>query len=105
MFFFCLQLPDILKQITNLQKQSEIPCFSPENVVFITNKWDLVKAQIHIGDSDSSDSDDEEESKIWEQLKIDITQEWPFVRKENIFKMVLKEVIILFIVFTVCNGM
>lgn len=86
------RLPDILKQITNLQKQSEIPCFSPENVVFITNKWDLVKAQIHIGDSDSSDSDDEEESKIWEQLKIDITQEWPFVRKENIFKMVLKEV-------------
>lgn len=69
-----------------------MPCFSPENAVFITNKWDLVKKQIDSSDKDSSESDDEDENQIWEKLKKDITQEWPFVKMENIFKMNLKDV-------------
>lgn len=86
------RLPEILQRITNLRKQSEMPCFSPENAVFITNKWDLVKKQIDSSDKDSSESDDEDENQIWEKLKKDITQEWPFVKMENIFKMNLKDV-------------
>lgn len=79
-----------------------MPCFSPENAVFITNKWDLVKKQIDSSDKDSSESDDEDENQIWEKLKKDITQEWPFVKMENIFKMNLKDVSMLdvTIVFT-----
>lgn len=74
----------------------EMPCFSPENVVFITNKWDLVRKQIDNSEEDSSESDNEEEIGIWKQLKMDIKQEWPYVGEENIFKMILKDVIIFF---------
>lgn len=74
-----------------------MPCFNPKNVVFITNKWDLVKKQIESSDEDSSESDNEEEITIWEKLKMDIKQEWPLVTKENIFKMILKDVIIFFL--------
>lgn len=69
-----------------------MPCYSPENAVFITNKWDLVKKQIDSSDKDSSESDDEDENQIWEKLKKALTQEWPFVKMENIFKMNLKDV-------------
>lgn len=73
-----------------------MPSFNPKNVVFITNKWDLVRKQIDSSDEDSSDSDNEEETEIWEKLKMDIKHKWPYVAKENIFKMILKDVIILF---------
>lgn len=86
------RLPKILQTIKDLQKESEMPCFSPENVVFIANKWDLVVKQIEKTDEDSSDSDDENESEIWEQLKSDIKQEWPLVTEEHILKMTLKDV-------------
>lgn len=84
-----------------------MPCFCLENVVFITNKWDLVVKQIENDDDDMSDSDDDEdENEIWEQLKFDIKQEWPFVREENILKMTLKNVMyfILFFIFHKRHG-
>lgn len=90
-----------MQTIKDLQKESEMPCFSPENVVFIANKWDLVVKQIEKTDEDSSDSDDEDESEIWEQIKSDIKQEWPLVTEEHILKMTLKDVtyFILLIIF------
>lgn len=90
------QLPEILQTIEKLENQTDMPCFNPENVVFVTNKWDLVKQQIDSSDEDNSGSDEEKEPEIWEKLKMDIKQNWPSVREENIFKMVLKEVSIYF---------
>lgn len=76
-----------------------MPCFSPENVVFITNKWDLVVKQIEKTDEDSCDSDDEKEDEIWEKLKSDINQEWPFVTETHILKMILKDVMYFIFLF------
>lgn len=95
---FLFQLPQLLQTVTDLQKQSEMPCFNPENVVFITNKWDLVQKQIESSDEDDSENKREEEIGIWENLKKVIKQMWPLVREENIFKMNLKDVII-YIIF------
>lgn len=79
-----------------------MPCFNPENVVFVTNKWDLVNKQIDSSDEDSSENEGEEEIGIWENLKKDIKQKWPLVREEHIFKMILKDVIIYFILIKIC---
>lgn len=76
-----------------------MPCFSPENVVFITNKWDLVVKQIEKTDEDSCDSDDEKEDEIWEKLKSDINQEWPLVTETHILKMILKDVMYFIFLF------
>lgn len=87
------RLPEILQKITDLQKQTEMPCFDPKNVVFITNKWDLVKQQIDSSDEDDEDdSDKEEESEIFKEIKMDIKKKWPLVRERNIFQMILKDV-------------
>lgn len=72
-----------------------MPCFNPENVVFITNKWDLVKKQLDSSDEDKSD--EEEESGILNKIKMDIKKKWPLVRERNIIQMILKDVIIYFI--------
>lgn len=63
-----------------------MPCFDCENVIFITNKWDT----IYEVDSDSSEED--EETKTWNDLISEIKEKWPSVKEENIFKMNLKDV-------------
>lgn len=68
---------------------NEMPCFNPENVIFITNKWD----SLNTNNTDEDSSDDDEESKVWENIKSNVKQRWPSVREENIFKMNLKDVI------------
>lgn len=64
-------------------------CFNLENVIFIINKWDL----LNINNIDEDSSDDDEEIKVWENIKLNVKQRWLFVREENIFKMNLKDVI------------
>lgn len=66
-----------------------MPCFNPENVIFITNKWD----SLNTNNTDEDSSDDDEESKVWENIKSNVKERWPSVREENIFKMNLKDVI------------
>lgn len=66
-----------------------MPCFKPENVIFITNKWDLIDKS----NTDEDSSDEDEKHIIWEDIKSNIKQKWPFVREEHIFKMNLKDVI------------
>lgn len=65
---------------------NEMPCFDCENVIFITNKWDTINKV----DSDSSEED--EETKTWNDLISEIKEKWPSVKEENIFKMNLKDV-------------
>lgn len=83
-----MQLAEILRSIVLLQMENEMPCFDCENVIFITNKWDT----INVVDSDSSEED--EETKTWNDLIQEIKENWPFVKEENIFKMNLKYVCI-----------
>lgn len=69
-FHLNMQLPEILKSILLLQLDNEMPCFSPEDVIFITNKWDSLN-----NDEDSSDED--EENKVWENTKSTIKKNGP----------------------------
>lgn len=86
-FHLNMQLPEILKSILLLQLDNEMPCFSPEDVIFITNKWDSLHT-----DADSSDED--EENKVLENTKSNIKNRWPSVKEDHIFKLNLKDVIV-----------
>lgn len=68
---------------------NEMPCFNPEDVIFLTNKWD----SLNTNNTDEDSSDDDEETKVWENIKSNVKQRWPSVRVENIFKMNLRDVI------------
>lgn len=71
-----------------------MPCFDPEDVIFITNKWDT----IHVDDSESSDENDK--TRTWKDLKKDIKDQWPKVKEDNIFRMNLTQVRIFSLVQT-----
>ena len=73
-----------------------MPCFDPEDVIFITNKWDAIN-------QDDSDSEDEE-ARTWEKNLFDIKSSWPQVTEKNIFKMSLKEVRICFFMTLYATG-
>lgn len=77
------RLPEILEELIKLVLNSEMPCFHPESVIFLTNKWDLVELQAE---------DEEEVPQVWERLKSDLQRRWPSVREEHIFRLNLKEV-------------
>lgn len=74
-----------------------MPCFNPENVIFITNKWDT------IANDEEDSSDEDKETKTWNTLKDNIKRRWPSLKEEFIFRMNLREVIInqvkLFVVY------
>lgn len=86
-----------MKSILLRRLDNSMPCFNPENVIFITNKWDTVAND----EEDSSDKD--KETKTWDILKDNIKRRWPSVKEEFIFRMNLREVIInqvkLFVVY------
>lgn len=67
-----------------------MPCFDPQDVIFITNKWDQIERNAEGSDENSSDEDDV--TKTWETLKANIKHNWPSVKEENIYKMNLRNV-------------
>lgn len=77
------QLPEILNSILLLHMNNDMPCFDPEDVIFLTNKWDTIKGEV---------SDEEERNKTWEILQNDIKRNWKPVKDEQIFRMSLTEV-------------
>lgn len=70
-----------------------MPCFNPEDVIFITNKWDSLK----INDNGEDSSDDDEETTVWEKIKSTLKEKWPSLKEENIFRMNLKDVNLAFL--------
>lgn len=72
------QLPVLLESIKKLRNENEMPCFDPENVIFITNKWDSIRSQLDV---------EKEKEKVWENIKKDIKLKWEFVKEEHIFRM------------------
>ncbi|XP_062595929.1 uncharacterized protein in xynA 3'region-like, partial [Saccostrea cucullata] len=79
------KLAGILRSLINLQIEDEMPCFDPKEVIFITNKWDTIARD---GSHDKESSDKNQDEKIWNELKNAIKTIWPFVKDENIFKMI-----------------
>lgn len=53
-----------------MQLDNEMPCFDPQDVIFVTNKWDQIEQNAEGSDENSSDEDDV--TKTWEALKADI---------------------------------
>ena len=72
-----------------------MPCFDPKNVLFITNKWDLLNKESKKSTNDSSD--EEEESMTWKNILSEIKEQWPSVQEDHIFKMNLHDVSISFL--------
>lgn len=72
------QLPEILKSIVLLQMDNEMPCFDPQDVIFITNKWDSIRSQLDV---------EKEKEKVWGKIKQKIKAKWDFVKEEHIFRM------------------
>lgn len=96
-----------------------MPCFDPEDVIFLSNKWDSFRSSKDIVVKDDkreedgkeetedeevedeeeeveeSEDDDEEEKEeyVWNEFKSDIKEEWKTVKDENICKLSLQKVI------------
>lgn len=63
---------------------NEMPSFDPEDVIFLSNKWDVISTDPTIQD---------EKGDLWKSTKLVIKQRWPAAKEENIFRMSLKHVI------------
>lgn len=55
-----------------------MPCFDPEDVIFITNKWDSIRSRFDV---------EKEREELWEKIKIDLKKKWPNVKDSHIFRM------------------
>lgn len=71
-----------------------MPCFHPENVMFVTNKWKIAAMQ----------TKQAELNNMWETLPSKLKDIWPVVNKEHIFRIDLHEVMsVVFCYKIVCS--
>lgn len=61
-----------------------MPCFDPREVIFLTNKWDIIETEDTIGVN--------EHEKTWNKIMEKLKTEWIYLREENVFKVSLKQV-------------
>lgn len=74
----------ILKTV--IEKQKEMPCFEPEDVIFLTNQWDII-------DNIEEDGDEEDQhTKTWNKIQYKLKKGWPCFHADRIFKISLKQV-------------
>lgn len=55
-----------------------MPCFDPQDVIFITNKWDGIRSMYGV---------EKAKKDLWEKTNIGIKRHWPCVQEKNIFRM------------------
>lgn len=77
----------ILKTI--MENRRKMPCFDPRDVMFLTNKWDIVE-------SDSDDEDDKTnetgQDKTWTLIRNKLDNGWGSLEHNNLFRVSLKQV-------------
>lgn len=61
-----------------MQIKNEMPCFDPEDVIFITNKWDSIRSQFNV---------EKEREQLWKNINMDLRKKWPHVKESHIFRM------------------
>lgn len=70
-----------------------MPCFNAKDAIFVTNKWDLIFEE---SDDDDDDDDESEETMTWNKLISTLEERWPSLNKDNIFKMSILDVNMIF---------
>lgn len=61
-----------------MQIKNEMPCFDPQDVIFLTNKWDTIDSQYDV---------EKEKEELWQKTNMDLKRKWVHVREENVFRM------------------
>ncbi|XP_062569206.1 transmembrane GTPase Marf-like isoform X2 [Saccostrea cucullata] len=79
------RLPIILREILHYHSANKMPCFDPSDVIFVTNKWDVIFS------SCEEDSDEDDITLTWEKVKASIKKHWGSVKDEQIFQISLKK--------------
>ncbi|CAC5423698.1 unnamed protein product [Mytilus coruscus] len=63
-----------------------MPCFEPEDVIFLTNQWDVIENTK--GDGDEED----QHTKTWNKIQSKLDEGWPGFNTDRLFKISLKQV-------------
>ncbi|XP_062597114.1 uncharacterized protein LOC134258579 [Saccostrea cucullata] len=83
------RLLEILRSIN--ENREKMPCFDHKEVLFVTNQWDIVE-----DDTDEDEGEENVESgkqRTWRIMKEKLTEGWPEINEENIFRVTLKQVL------------
>lgn len=63
-----------------MQLKDEMPCFDPENVIFVTNKWDTIRSSVK--------GEEKAKAALWEKVNVNLDKYWPYEKeKKHIFRM------------------
>lgn len=61
-----------------MQIKNEMPCFDPQDVIFITNKWDTIDSQYDV---------EKEKEDLWKKINMVLKKQWSHVKEGNVFRM------------------
>ncbi|XP_062589582.1 uncharacterized protein LOC134251211 [Saccostrea cucullata] len=79
------RLPIILREILHRHSENKMPCFDPSDVIFVTNKWDVIYS------SCEEEEDEDDINRTWKKVKASIKKHWGSVKDDQIFQISLKK--------------
>ncbi|CAC5416777.1 unnamed protein product [Mytilus coruscus] len=74
----------ILKTV--IEKRKEMPCFEPDEVIFLTNQWDIIKNIKKDGEEEDT------HTRTWNQIQRKLEEGWPGFKTDRLFKISLEQV-------------
>lgn len=81
-----------------IEKRKEMPCFEPDEVIFLTNQWDIIKNIKNKGEEEDT------HTRTWNQIQRKLQEIWPGLNTDRLFKISLEQVHNLpFSSFKICN--
>lgn len=79
-----MQVLRILETVN--EKRKDMPCFAPEEVIFLTNQWDVIT------NTKTDENEEDEHTKTWNAITLKLEKEWPGFQTDRLFKISLKQV-------------
>ncbi|CAC5416773.1 unnamed protein product [Mytilus coruscus] len=81
------ELPALLRILkTVIEKGKEMPCFEPEEVIFLTNQWDI------INNTKEDEDEEDQHTKTLNKIKIKLEEYWPGFCEKQLFQTSLIQV-------------
>ncbi|XP_076108776.1 bacterial dynamin-like protein [Mytilus galloprovincialis] len=84
------RLMRILRNV--MDNRSKMPCFNPEDVMFLTNKWDIIEPKEYSSTDEEDNTEIENQhAETFRSINMKLKMGWPHINPKNIFRISIRQ--------------
>lgn len=75
-----------------MDNRSKMPCFNPEDVMFLTNKWDIIEPKEYSSTDEEDNTEKENQhTETFRSINMKLKMGWPHINPKNIFRISIRQ--------------